>query len=302
MKYTSLFWRAFVALALVSASGCGEKEGNEGEEALGALESSITSINRLTMNHLQASSLGVTKLSTEALSIDGLTLAQNDLLKSKNRRDVLTYLVKCALPVGTTLSGSSGGKSYTFSGLIGLAPEWLNAPLSASGGHWVSGCILAHINGYNDEVHISLRGDHPALATSAAERAAYGVEEMSFYGDIFGQDDDLLYACAGEGPQASCPADPDEYRPQRSCDEDEPCLLHVPGPCHDITLSGDDACEGGAAGLSSGCHPTTRPNGQAWATGDPAYLEVVTVYMNASDFEDYYECGGGGIVILGIEL
>jgi hypothetical protein len=265
------------------------QEGNHEEEALGSRESSVTSSNRLTMNHLEASSLAVTQLSTAALTSNGSTLAQSRLLKSKKSRDVLVYLVKCALPSGQSISGSSGGKSYTFSGLIGLAPDWVSTPLSTSARRWVSACILAHVNGYSEQVPISLRGDHPALTTTDAEVVQYGVEEMSFYGDIFGSSDKSMFVCAGSGPQAAGAADPDEYLPQRSCDEDESCLLTFPGACHDVTQSGADACEGGGAGWSSGCHATLKPIGQSWPLGDPAYLEVITVHLHPSDFEHYYD-------------
>ena len=94
------------------------------------------------------------------------------------------------------------------------------------------------------------------------------VEEMSFYGDLFNPNQASMYACAGKGPQGACYTDMGAYKAQRSCDEDEdedePCMVQVPGPCH------------------------------------PSYLEVVTVYMKPSDFEDYYDCDD--IDLLGIGL
>jgi hypothetical protein len=300
MKHQPTILAAFIGLALASATGClgNEREGDP--EALGTRESAAMSLNRLTMNHLNASSLGVTQLSAAALSSNGTTITQSALLTSKSRRDVLTYLVRCALPMGMKISGSSGGKSYAFSGLIGLAPEWLGAPLTTSGRHWVSACMLAHVNGYEEQVPISLRGAHPALATSAAEVVVYAVEEMAFYGDIFDANKNLMFACAGKGAQAAYTADPDEHMPRRSCDEDDPCLLNVPGPCHDITLLGAGACEGGGAGLSSSCHASLKPGNQGWPAGDPAYAEVITVYMELSDFEEYYNYDD--FDVLGIEL
>lgn len=289
MKHQSMFLAAFLGLSFASAAGCEESEPEGGPELIGTAEFAVETFNRLTMNHLNASSLGVTQLSTAALSSNGTTFAQSSLLSTKSRRDVLTYLVRCALPDGMKISGSSGGKSYAFSGLIGLAPEWLGAPLTTSGRHWVSACMLAHVNGYNKQVPISLRGAHAALATSAAEVVAYPVEEMAFYGDIFGAND-VMFACAGKGPQAAYAADPDDdLGARRSCDEDEGCLVNVPGPCQDIMLSGADACEGGGAGLPSSCHGSLKSSNLGWPAGDTAYPEVITVYMKTSDFEDYYD-------------
>jgi hypothetical protein len=296
MTYNAIPQVVLMGLSLVAAAGCWRGESDGGGEALGTSESAITSFNRLTMNNLTASSLGVAELSSAALSGNGLTLAQDSLLKSKKGREVLTFLMRCALPAGGKVSGSLGGKTYTFSGLIGLAPEWLGTPLSKSERRWVSACMLAHVNGYDNEVAISLRGSNPALATSAAEMDEYAVEEMSFYGDVFDPDGPTMYACAGDGPQTTCPGPPGEQMARRSCDEDEPCLMQVPGPCHDMTLSGADACEGGSSGLSSGCHSTLKPSGNAWPAGNSSYLEVITVYMSPGDFEDYFDCDYIGLL------
>jgi hypothetical protein len=115
-------------------------------------------MNRLSMNRLSLNSL-----SSVALTPDGESLASTDLLSDEGGRELLRYLVRCALPEGTELTGSTGQASYTFHGLVGLAPAWLDQPLKTSEQRWVSGCLLAHVNGYGVEVPISLRGQHPAL-------------------------------------------------------------------------------------------------------------------------------------------
>lgn len=290
MKIRQILGGAFLGSSLLVQAGCSAPEGEGGDipEETGDAEAALSSSNRLSMNRLNAGSLDVVKLSTAALSADGLTLAPTKLLKTKTGRDVLTYLIRCALPPGEKVGGISGKKVYSFSGLVGVAPEWLTQPLSPSGRRWMTACLLAHVNAYDEEVPISLRGDHPALTKTASEAAQYSVEEMSFYGDLFGQGAEGMFACAGKGLQLQWPEDPDEYQAKRSCSSDDDCPISVAGPCYDITPSATDSCEDGSIDWYSGCHPTARERFDDWDAGEPSFTEVITVYMKPCDFEEFY--------------
>lgn len=291
---------------LLATAGCSAGEGDAmtssggSREDLAVAEGSLSSSNRLSMNRLKASSLGVVDLSTAPLSANGLTLAPTSLLSTKDGRDVLTYLIRCALPAGEKLDGTWNGKVYSYSGLVGVAPEWLAEPLSPSGRRWMSACLLAHVNAYGEEVHISLRGAHPALTTSLVEAAEYSIEEMSFYGDIFTPGGEAMFACAGKGLQVAHPEDPDEYQAKRSCEEDEPCAITIAGPCYDLTPSAMDACEGGSGDWYTGCHASATKRGTAWSDGDEPFAEVITVSLHPDDFEDFY--GSGGLIEIEIGL
>jgi hypothetical protein len=303
-----VFVGAFVGGSLLAQAGCLVVAGDEGMDAeeaseeTGVSEAALSSSNRLSMNRLKAGSLEVVKLSTAPLSADGLTLAPTILLKSKAGRDVLTYLIRCALPAGQKVGGVSGGKVYSFSGLVGVAPTWLNQSLSLSGRRWMTACLLAHVNAYDEEVPISLRGNHPALSTTASESAQFTAEEMSFYGDLFTQGSGGMFACAGKGLQVKWPEDPDEYQAKRSCDYDDDCTIWVPGPCYDVTPSAMDSCEGGSVDWYSGCHPTAKPRGANWKAGDTSYTEVITVYMKPSHFAKFYGPGGLFDISIGIGI
>jgi hypothetical protein len=305
MKIRQILGGALIAGPLLAQTGCSGEEamdGQEPSEETGVDQAALSSSNRLSMNRLNAGSLEVVKLSTAPLSADGLTLAPTTLLGSKAGRDVLTYLVRCALPAGQNVSGAAGGKVYSFSGLVGVAPTWLTQSLSLSGRRWMTACLLAHVNAYDEEVPISLRGDHPALSTTASESAQFTVEEMSFYGDLFANGTPGMFACAGKGLQIKWPEDPDEYQAKRSCSSKEECSMSVPGPCYDITPSATDSCEGGSTDWYSGCHATANERGDGWSAGDSSYSEVITVYMKPADFADFYGPGGLFDISLGIGI
>jgi hypothetical protein len=306
MQKRRILGGALLGGALLGQAGCSWRAGEERMErpgeAIGVHEEALSSSNRLSMNRLKASSLGVVTLSTAPLSTDGVALASTSLLSSKDGRDVLKYLIRCALPAGQAVGGAWNGKVYSFSGLVGVAASWLNQPLSLTGRRWMTACLLAHVNAYGEEVPISLRGNHPALTTTAQESAMFTVEEMSFYGDLFTQGDQAMFACAGKGLQVQWPEDPDEYQAKRSCsdDDDDECALYVPGPCYDVTPSATDACESGTIDWYSGCHPTARERGDDWIASEASFSEVITVSMKPDDFEEFY--GPGGLFEISIEI
>src|SRR5688572_20426192 len=85
---------------LFAASGCALDAGEAREEPIGVSNEAISSTNRLSMNRLKASSLHFKKLATGALSANGIKLAPTSLVESKDGRDALEYLLRCALPEG----------------------------------------------------------------------------------------------------------------------------------------------------------------------------------------------------------
>jgi hypothetical protein len=286
-----LFGSALVSFA---ASGCSWDAGEAHEEPIGAHSEAISSTNRLSMNRLKASSLHFKKLATGALSANGVKLIPTSLVESKDGRDALEYLLRCALPEGLVLKATWSGKVYQFHGLIGLAPTWINQPLSQNGRRWVTACLLAHVNGYGKEVFISLRGGAASLTTTPDETAQFTKEELSFYGDIFkeiGQPE--MYACAGKDVLANCPDLLGKYKAGRACKPSEPCSIKVPGPCYDDTPLAQDACGSEDGGLYSDCHACTEPLVTGWPAGSTSYSEVVTVFLRPTEFEEFYgDCGG----------
>jgi hypothetical protein len=61
-------------------------------------------------------------------------------------RSFLKYLVRCALDADTEAFLHLPGETLTFTGGVGLAPEWANRALSLAERRWVSACVYALSN------------------------------------------------------------------------------------------------------------------------------------------------------------
>ncbi len=160
------------------------------DEQLGSTESHVESanrlaVNRLAVNRLAVNRLAVNRLAVNRLAVNGLSQASPDaeaLAAQDGGLELLTYMVSCALPEGESLAVAG----QTLSGSIGLAPQWLDAGLDATSRRWLTACLLARVNYFGVSVHLSIRGNNAALATSAEESAAYTLYEGAFFGDLFG--------------------------------------------------------------------------------------------------------------------
>jgi hypothetical protein len=206
------------------------------------------------------------------------------LLSSEDGREVFSFIVSCALPADVILSADVDGTTFEFSGEMGLAPQWLSAPLTTEGQGWISACIFARVNTRDVALPISLRGSNLALATNADERAGWSVEEGAFYGNLFTPLDQpiLWIACRGAGQAAGETGGLIE----RDCTEPDPanpgftqCGFIYAGDCG--SYSNDQACEQFSAGgaFYRRCHqaPLFHPikNGGS----NPAFSQVITTYV-----------------------
>jgi hypothetical protein len=208
------------------------------------------------------------------------------LLSTADGRELLGYLVGCAIPSGVSLVASVPGAAdsappstlftcvdgtCTFPGQIGLAPSWLDRPLDATGRGWVSACLLARVNAYGVSEKISLRGDHDALVVSDDEAAAYPIQEGAFYGDVLaGQL--VWYACEGNGQRGAITGELSE----RACARPDPsnpgktiCGFDYAGWCG----SRRPACDDGQAGWYDECYSSSEQDGDEFA-------QVITTYVH----------------------
>ncbi|XXX74080.1 hypothetical protein WMF30_41180 [Sorangium sp. So ce134] len=263
------------------------------EGQVGSTEEALTSMNRLSMNRLSMNRLSMNRLSMNGLSSGGLSpsgsgLSSTELIETPEGRELLAYVVRCALPEGESLSGAYGGVTYTFAGAVGVAPGWRSSPLDPVGQRWVSACLLAHVNGYGIEVPISLRGEHEALETTTTERAQFNAQEAAFYGNLFGSGPDRgMFACAGAAVQAQCGAGPSAEVPFRACGASEGCELSFAGPCRDVAHPELQACENTSADFVEDCFvEASGPDG--WSGDLFKYPEVITVYLRSDDLDALY--------------
>ncbi|WP_437589568.1 hypothetical protein [Sorangium sp. So ce1000] len=189
--------------------------------------------NALVRNALVRNALVRNALVRNALVRNGLTSSAllgnsntRDALRDPESRQLLSFIVSCALPEEDSLDIRVDGVSYRFPGELGLAPEWgkKNGSCGESCQEWVSACLLARVNYKGEHVMISLRGKNDALSSTKRERAMYDVSEATYYGNVF-LDQQRRFACLAPG-QSSIP---------RVCGPSlDDCVVDVVGDCEEV--------------------------------------------------------------------
>jgi len=254
----------------------------------GSTSSARLASNRLASNRLASNRLASNRLASNRLSsnkLDPSQLDANDLVLTADGRDVLSYLIGCALPADVTLHADVDGQTYDFPGNLGLAPRWVTHRLSGKDKRWISACMLARINAHDTAEAISLRGPNAALTVGIDEAALYTVVEGSFYGNIFTKDPDpiIWIACRGEGQAMG------EFGGlvDRDCTEPDPvnpgltqCGFTSAGDCADYTpaFPSPYACEDTSVtgGYYEKCHDA--PGVGKWPH-TKKYKEVITTFV-----------------------
>ena len=129
-------------------------------------------------------------------------LRNDDLAQTEQGRQLLKYMVSCALPAGESIAVTVG-KKYAFQGALGLVPSWAHRPMTEEEKRRLSACLAAHTNYFGKPVQISLRSDDPAapegLRTTAEERKDFPFFEGGFFGNYF-IPHPVSYVCLGDTP------------------------------------------------------------------------------------------------------
>jgi hypothetical protein len=180
-------------------------------------------------------------------------------------RDWLKYIVRCALPAGSSIDVAHDGTSDRLDGAFGLAPQWKHAALDDAGKRWVSACVLGFVNVLGVHVLISMRGDNANLraTVSETERRDFAFQEAAFYGDIFA-DPPTTFVCRGRGGPRTSPV-----RDKRLCSDPS-------------ERAGISRCEMIIAGDCSAVCTEEDPRDHAYRGcrgGDRVFDEVVTVFL-----------------------
>ena len=241
--------RSIALIGVVFSIGCADELPIESESVSSVIVLNKLATNKLATNKLATNKLATNKLATNKLATNRFVLnPQNagELLSTPDGREVLTYLVGCAMPEGQILVGTHDGTTYEFYGELGLAPGWLRHRLDPAGRGWVSACMFSRVNINNVALPVSLRGPTRKLDTSPEERAAWTLEEGAFYGNLFTPGDQPIdwIACRGEDQAAGetgglverdC-AEPDPANPGKTL-----CGFTYAGDCG--TFAEDEVCE-----------------------------------------------------------
>jgi hypothetical protein len=183
MVRKSVLGAGLLGLLSLGAASCG------GEDEIGETQSAALSANALTANALTANALTANALTANALTANALTanaLTAN-ALRDPLSRELLKYVVSCALDDDQSVTLSVDGQRYVFPGSLGLAPEWgeRRGSCDESCQRWVSGCVLARVDAAGVTRPISIRGDNKALKVEGREQRDFSVREAAYYGNLF---------------------------------------------------------------------------------------------------------------------
>lgn len=199
---TSLSSRRFpilsagLAVVLSALAGCAEQPSDMATDA----EDLMTDNGLKTINGLKAHN-GLATLENGLSVGAGLKTSAGlssttGLMTTSDGRITVTYLVKCALPAGRSITkNDQTGKAYTFTGAIGVAPAWETGGISASDERWLSACMLALVNTTGDHYPLWLVAQNPAISWGLDP--SYPFQEGAFFGDIF-TSPPYAYYCGGK--------------------------------------------------------------------------------------------------------
>ena len=271
IRRTKGYGLAVMTLAMLAQVACTHSTADDEEVA--EANQDITTTNALSGNALSGNALSGNALSGNALSgnaLSGNALSGNALsgnaLTDPNAREVLKYIVSCALPADAHIDVNVEGVTYGFDGSLGLAPEW-----GEEGGScddecqsWVSACVISRLDYLGQPLTISLRGDIDALKTTPEERAEYSHIEATYYGNIFSNHHKKIFACLPPGkteiPRVCGP----------SLDD---CIVEVQGNCED--LCGDQQSDGSYPD----CHEVNTVDGRGKIHQGKEHVGSVTVFL-----------------------
>ena len=247
--------------AAAGAVGCAETDdGTESVQSALATDNALTmnalTMNALTMNALTMNALTMNALTMNALTMNALTM---NALRDPLSRELLKYVVSCALEEDDHLSVRIDGKRYTFDGSLGLAPEWGGERGWCDGEcqRWVSACVLARVDAAGVKRKISIRGDHPALRPTESELRQFTDREAAYFGNLF----------VHGKPRFLC-LSPGKTSDERVCgDSLHDCPMTVVGSCD------QDCIFQGPIGDFELCSDAGRSH------SGQTYLESITVYL-----------------------
>jgi hypothetical protein len=262
------------SLTLAACSGTpGEVEDPVGSAQQAALAGNALAGNALAGNALAGNALAGNALAGNALA--GNALAGNSLvikdLEDPNAREVLKYMVSCALPADQSVTVTVQGTTYTYPGLLGLTPEWGEPDGSCDNDcqQWVSACLYARVDFLGVKREISLRGVNPALTLAPGEAVDYSVREATYFGNYF--------TAPWEPPQRYACLSPGQTVIDRVCgptvEDLEDCVLEV-----DPWVTCNQVCEPPTA---DGAFQSCRPGDGSW--WDQPYQGSITVYLEPGE-------------------
>jgi hypothetical protein len=265
-------WQSVACILLVSLApviGSCAPATDDASVVAGA-QGSVSNSNRLSMNRLALNRLALNRLALNRLALNGVIsggMGAGELLATEEGREILAYVVQCALAEDDVLTATVDEQTYEFPGLLGLAPAWEHQPIGLDAQRLISACLLAHVNALGVSVSISVRA-HGVVTSTPDERRDYPVYEGTFFGQLFDGQTMWAYACQGSLGEAA--REHSEDRALRRCTDDTTeCAITAVGRCRDV------------------CQKRSEDEGwtECWAQG-VLYEDAISVYLFADDPDD----------------
>ena len=155
--------REIIVAAAVMLGGCGVVSEASSLNALGTDEQALSADNGISSNGISSNGISSNGISSNGISSNGLSTPQFATWFNSNRVGndvVMSYLVRCALPAGSTRTFTdSAGTTHTWSGGLGLTPSWAaGSPATAIEQQLITACLAAHVNKYGKHVAFSIMG------------------------------------------------------------------------------------------------------------------------------------------------
>ncbi len=265
-RRVSVFAIGLVVLATVACEG----------PEVAPSTSEVRSDNGLRLNGLRLNGLRLNGLRLNGAFVDwfnnqdGGDIAMHD--------NLMNYVIACALPAGQSTSfDDSHGVTHVWTGGLGLAPAWLDGPASETDTQWVTACLMAHANSATPapkHIQISVRGNAPALATTAIEVDTVKTFDGVYFGDGFRDGGGYFVCSATTTPPAA------NYVESLLKDWGRQCFYKGDGCGVFTVVNCATACQVPAAGSSYMFGPTCTANGKSYQAID-AY---VPGFKRARDF------------------
>jgi hypothetical protein len=268
----------------------------------------LSDINHISYNSLAPVALTDNGPALHELSLAALPGATTDLVDSEDGRNLLKYLVRCAMPEEEVVTfplpgggpGSDGGPPATdleLPGMLGFAPEWSIGPLDLGGQRLMTACLMAHINAFRIQVPISVRTASKG-AVSQDEALQFPAQELTAYGNYFTEleADRELHVCFGNsvalalGFGGGVGGERPTYLDLRICSTEGACGFNRVGACFqwpELTDVVTSACETRDGDFYAGCHEESFDDETVPTT--PAWTETVSVYLQVEDMEAMVE-------------
>jgi hypothetical protein len=164
--------------------GCAEVEDDVGADHNAALATinGLSTINGLTCSNGLSATNGLSVINGLS-TINGLASTYG-LMTTASGRNQVAYIVRCALPETESITKTDQyGNSYTFPGLIGLAPQWQTGACDLNCQEVVSACLMAHVN--TSGVHVPLWIVAQNTAVGWGQNVEFPNQEGAFFGNVF---------------------------------------------------------------------------------------------------------------------